>query len=314
MINKIGYACINLSLGKSVTTNRGMTLKTFKAKGPDYVSELALKNAQDVIKILEWNEQHNIKMFRLSSALIPWGNVIDIDSLKDIDQIAAALKQAGDYAAQHGHRISTHPGPYTVIASTNNNVVVNAIKDLEMHAKVFDLMGLSKTPYNKINIHVNTTTNGKKESMMRFCDAYWHLSDSVRSRLVVENDDKASQYAVEDLMRVHESIGIPITFDYFHHSHQPGSLSEEQALKLAATTWPEGIVQAVHYSESKRLHENNPKENARAHSDLIHNLPETYGITIDVMTECKLKDLAILPHLPLKSNCLTNRKDSLILS
>jgi UV DNA damage endonuclease len=299
MINKIGYACINMTLGKSATTNRGMTQKTLLTRGTDYVSELALKNCQDVIKILRWNEQNGIKMFRLSSCLIPWGNVVEIDDLKDIDQIRSVLKEAGDYAHEHGHRIGTHPGPFTVIASPNKAVVENAFKDLEMHAKVFDMMGLSKTSYNKINIHVNTTSGGKKESMDRFCEAFQSLSESVRSRLVVENDDKLKQYTVEDLMYLYEKIGIPITFDYFHHSHNPGSLTEEQALKLAATTWPEGVVQATHYSESKRLHENNPKENARAHSDMINSLPETYGVTIDVMTECKMKELALLPHLPL---------------
>ena len=292
---KIGYACINMSLGKKVTTNRGMTLKTFKAKGLDYVSELALKNSEDIIKILQWNEEHNIKMFRLSSCLIPWGNVIDINTLPDIEKISAVLKKAGEYAAKHGHRITTHPGPFTVIASPNNNVVERSIADLEMHAKVFDLMGLSKTPYNKINIHVNTTANGKENSMKRFCDAYWHLSESVRTRLVVENDDKPKQYTVEDLMLVNKLMGIPVTFDYFHHSLNPGNLTEEQALKLAATTWPEGINQAVHYSESKRFHENNIKENARAHSDYINAFPNTYGLDIDIMTECKMKDLAILP-------------------
>ena len=297
MINKLGYACICLSLGKSVTTNRGMTQKTLLAKGTDYVSELALKNCQDIIKILKWNEEHDIKMFRLSSALIPWGNVIQIDKLRDIEQITAALKAAGDYAHDHGHRISTHPGPFTVIASLNKVVVENSFRDLEMHAKVFDLMGLSKTPYNKINIHVNTTVGGKHESMQRFCDAFESLSESVRSRLVVENDDKPKQYTVEDLMYIHERIGIPITFDYFHHSLNPGNQTEEQALKLAATTWPKGITQAVHYSESKRLHENNDKENARAHSDYITKLPETYGLDIDIMTEAKCKDLAILPYL-----------------
>jgi len=294
-MGKIGYACINMTLGKTATTNRGMTMKTFKAKGLPYVSELALKNAQDVIKILKWNEAHNIKMFRLSSGLIPWGNAINIDELPDILAITAALKAAGDYAQEHGHRITTHPGPYTVIASPNHTVVENAIKDLEMHAKVFDLMGLSKTPYNKINIHVNTTAGGKQAAMIRFCDAYWFLSESVRSRLVVENDDKPKQYTVEDLMFIHKLIGIPVTFDYFHHSLNPGNQTEEQALKLAATTWPAGITQAVHYSESKRTHENNPKENARSHSDYVNALPNIYGLEIDIMTEAKMKELAILP-------------------
>lgn len=294
-MGKFGYACINMTMGKSVSTNRGMTLKTFRAKGPEYAAELAIKNAADLLKILEWNEAHNIKMFRMSSCLIPWGNVMDLDNMPRVEELITNFKQAGDYAREHGHRLSFHPGPFTVIASPNNNVVVNSFADLEMHAKIMDWMGLSKTPYNKINIHVNTTAEGKEKSMIRFCDAYWHLSDSVRGRLVVENDDKPKQYTVEDLMFVHEKIGIPITFDYFHHSLNPGNLTEEQALKLAATTWPKGITQAVHYSESKRLHENNIKENARAHSDYISKLPDNYNQEIDVMTECKMKELAILP-------------------
>jgi UV DNA damage endonuclease len=291
---KIGYCCINLTLGKSVTTNRGMTLKTFKAKGLNYVSELALKNSQDIIKILEWNEKRSIKLFRLSSCVIPWGNIIDIDTLPDIKQISSALKQAGDYAKSHGHRITTHPGPFTVIASTNPVVVASSFKDLEMHAKVFDLMGLSRSPYNKINIHVNTTAEGKQAAMDRFCAAFLKLSESVRSRLVIENDDKLKQFTVEDLMYIHKKIGIPVTFDYFHHSLNPGNLDEESALKLAATTWPAGINQAVHYSESKRLHESSNAINTRAHSDYVNQLPNTYGLDIDIVLEAKCKELALL--------------------
>jgi UV DNA damage endonuclease len=295
MINKIGYACINMTLGKSTTTNRGMTLKTFKLKGPEYAVDLAIKNATDLLKILQWNEANNIKMFRMSSGIIPWGNAMDLDNLPRLEELISAFKVAGDYTKQHGHRLTFHPGPFTVIASPNNNVVENSIRDLEMHAKIMDWMGLDRTPYNKINIHVNTTADGKETSMKRFCDAYWHLSESVRTRLVVENDDKPKQYTVEDLMYVHKLIGIPITFDYFHHSLNPGNQTEEQALNLASTTWPTGITQAVHYSESKRLHENDQKQNARAHSDYISKLPDTYNLEIDVMTECKCKELALLP-------------------
>ena len=115
--------------------------------------------------------------------------------------------------------------------------------------------------------------------------------------MVVENDDKPKQYTVEDLMYVHELIGIPITFDYFHHSLNPGNLTEQEALELARTTWPEGITQAVHYSESKRLHENDPKQNARAHSDYLNKFANNYNHDIDIMTECKMKELALMKSI-----------------
>jgi UV DNA damage endonuclease len=287
----LGYACINMSMGKKVTTNRAMVKRTFQTKGLDYVSELALANAKDIIKILEWNRMNGIKLFRLSSAIVPWGDHIDITQLKDYKEIKSELKKAGDFAKFHNMRINSHPGPFVVLTSPKEEVVYNAIADLELHAKIFDMMGLSKTPYNNINIHCNGVYGDKKSAMDRFCKNFKRLSKSVQSRLTVENDDKATMYSVLDLMYIHNKIGIPIVFDYHHHQFCTGGLTEEDALKLAATSWPDGITQEVHYSESKEG--NKPQ----AHSDYIKKLPETYGLNIDIMVEAKAKELAILPFI-----------------
>ncbi len=293
----LGYACINMSMGKKVTTNRTMVKRTFNEKGLDYVSELALLNAKDVIRILEWNRLNGISLFRLSSALIPWGDNIDITQLKDYKEIKSELKKAGDFAKFHNMRINSHPGPFNVLVSPSESVVEKTIADLELHGKVFDMMGLSKTPYNNINIHCNGVYGDKKAAMDRFIKNFQRLSKSVQSRLTIENDDKGSMYSVKDLMYIHEKIGIPIVFDYHHHTFCTGDLSEEQALKLAATTWPKNIKQEVHYSESKALHENNPKEKPQAHSYLINTLPNTYELDVDIMVEAKGKELAILPFI-----------------
>ena len=293
----IGYACINMTMGKGVTTNRTMVKKTFNQKGLDYVSELALLNAKDVIKILEWNREHKINFFRLSSALIPWGDNIDITQLKDYKEIKSELKKAGDYAKLHNIRITSHPGPFNVLVSPNESVVVKTIADLELHGKVFDMMGLELSPYNKINIHCNGVYGDKKSAMNRFIKNFQRLSKSVQKRLTIENDDKASMYSVKDLMYIHNAIKTPIVFDYHHHQICTGDLSEEAALKLAATTWPKGITPVVHYSESKALHENNPKEKPQAHSYLINALPNTYELDLDIMVEAKGKELAILQFI-----------------
>ena len=292
----LGYACINMSLGKNVTTNRSMVKRTFNEKGLDYVSELALANSKDVLKILVWNKNNNIKFFRLSSALVPWGDGLDLTTLKDYDEISIALRRAGDYAKANGIRITSHPGPFVVLTSPKENVVEAAIKDLELHGKIFDLLGLSQTPYNKINIHCNGVYGDKLSAMDRFCENYLRLSDSVKKRLTVENDDKATMYNVKDLMYIHNRINIPIVFDYHHHTFNTGDLSEEEALKLAITTWGD-ITPVVHYSESKALHEENNKLKPQAHSDYIKSLPNTYGLNVDIMVEAKAKELAILPFI-----------------
>ncbi len=78
---------------------------------------------------------------------------------------------------------------------------------------------------------------------------------------------------------------------------QPGHFSRTLAKGPKTTTWPKGITQEVHYSESKALHENNPKEKPQAHSYLINALPNTYELDLDIMVEAKGKELAILPFI-----------------
>ena len=94
------------------------------------------------------------------------------------------------------------------------------------------MMGLSRTPYNKINIHCNGVYGDKIAAMDRFCKNFERFTRISSNRLTVENDDKASMYSVKDLMYIHERIGIPIVFDYHHHKFCTGDLSEEEALKL----------------------------------------------------------------------------------
>ena len=295
---KIGYACINMTLSKDkITTNRSMIKKTFLEKGINYASELSLLNVQDMEKIIHWNVQNDIYFFRTSSNVFPWGSEYKFDDLPHINEIKTVLKRIGEYANQHGVRLTCHPGPFNVLGSPTEKVVKNTIIDLELHGKVFDMMGLSHTSYNKINIHCNGTYGNKIETLDRWCTNFDLLSNSVRSRLTIENDDKASMYSVRDLIRVHECTDIPIVFDYYHHKFCTGDMSEEDALKLAVSTWKNGITPVVHYSESKSLHENDSKIRAQAHSDYINSLPNTYGLDVDIMVEAKMKELTILPYL-----------------
>jgi UV DNA damage endonuclease len=238
-----------------------------------------------------------IKMYRMSSEMFPWATEYEFEQLKDWKAIHTILQRCGDKAELYKQRLSFHPGPFNVLVSPKENVVLNTIKDLEVHGRIMDAMNLSKTPYNKINIHCNGVYGDKIAAMDRFCNNFDKLSNSVKTRLTIENDDKASMYSVKDLMYIHNKINIPIVFDYHHHTFNTGDLSERDALALAITTWPKGITPAVHYSESKALHENNTKVKAQAHSDYITTLPDTYDMGVDIMVEAKQKDLAILKFI-----------------
>ncbi len=302
---KLGYACINMKLSypqkyggqergvKPITTGRGMIRRTFDTKGVDYASEITLANVKDLNGVMTWNVLNGYNFYRMTSGLAPWKSEYEWSDMKDIKEIKLWLKSAGTMANTHGVRVTSHPGPFNVLVSPNEDVVQNTFQDLTMHAEVFDFMGLSRTHYNKINIHCNGVYGDKQSAMDRFCKNFERLPMSVQSRLTVENDDKASMYSVKDLMYLYERIGIPIVFDYHHHKFCTGGLSEQEALELAISTWPDDITPVVHYSESRSEEQLDESIKPQAHSDLIKELPNTYGNDVDIMVEAKHKELAI---------------------
>ena len=298
MSKQLGYACINLNLTKQgIRTSRKMIKKTFQQHGIEYASKLALENARDFIKIINWNNQHGIKVFRYSSAIFPWFSEYEIKDLPDYQKIKTLFAGAGHIARKHGQRLTVHPGPFNQLASVNEAVVQKTIKELNQHGEMMDMLGAPLTNYNKINIHVGCATGGKEAAAQRFCTNFKRLSESTRKRLVVENDDKPSLFTTMDLYNmIHKEIGIPITFDYHHHWCHPGEgYTEEQALKLAASTWPKGIRQCTHYSSAKRVYEDESAKIVK-HADYVYNEINDYGLDIDVVVEAKAKELAIIKY------------------
>jgi len=230
----------------------------------------------------------------MSSDLVPWASEFQLSDMPDFDKFSNVLKGAGTLAKSYGQRITSHPGPFNVLVSPNDRVVDNTIRDLSIHGEHFDLMGLERSYQNPINIHCNGVYGDKKSAMDRFIKNFKRLPESVQSRLVVENDDKASMYSVKDLMYLHEHIGIPITFDYHHHKFNTGGLSEQEALELAISTWGD-YKPLVHYSESRQLEEEGVK--AQAHSDYIYSEINTYGHSLDIEVEAKMKELTVLNYI-----------------
>ena len=294
-MTNLGYACINMTLRKDkITTNRSMIKRTFLKEGIRRSSDLALQNTRDLIEIIKWNHKNGFKLFRMTSDLIPWASEFSLSSMPDYRKISILLNGAGNLAAKYGQRITSHPGPFNVLVSPNERVVNNTIRDLSIHGEIFDLMGLSRTPYNKINIHCNGVYGDKQSAMDRFCKNFERLPESVQTRLTVENDDKASMYSVKDLMYIHERIGIPIVFDYHHHRFCTGDMTEQEALELAMSTWGD-IKPVVHYSESRTLEDETAKP--QAHSDYIYSKIDTYGHDLDIVVEAKAKELTVLNYL-----------------
>jgi UV DNA damage endonuclease len=107
-----------------------MIKRTFLKKGLEYASELAYKNVKDLITLIEWNNRHEIKVFRMTSCMFPWASEYNLEELPDYENIVKCLKIAGEKAKNYGQRLSFHPGPFNILSSPKPNVVENAYKDL----------------------------------------------------------------------------------------------------------------------------------------------------------------------------------------
>ena len=270
-----------------------MIQRTFQQKGISYASELALANARDLIKIIEWNNLNNIKVFRMGSGIFPWASQYNLVDLPDYAEIASTLSTAGTLAQLYNQRITSHPDHFVKLGSIKPTVAENSIKDLELHSTIFDLMGLTTTSYNAINIHVGM--NFSQEVIDRWIAAYHRLSVNCKARLVVENDDKASGFSVQQLFdNLHKVLYLPITFDYFHHEFHPDGLTTKDAAVLATFTW-NSVTPLFHYSESKNLNEN-VTGNPRAHADYVFNKIDDFGLTLDFDLEAKAKELALFKY------------------
>lgn len=294
---RIGYACINLTLAEQkVQVNRTMIKKTFLSRGVEYASELALKNIADLATIIGWNIQNHLLLYRMSSDMFPWMSEYELKDLPDIDEIKFILKKTGEKVRENNMRLTYHPGPFNVLASGNENVLKKTVKELGQHGEIMDMIGLPRSPFAKINIHVGGAYGDKAAAMERFIRHAALLPDSARKRLTVENDDKGNMFSVKDLLVIHEKTGIPVVFDYLHHQFCTGGWSEKEAMLQAVATWPEDIIPIVHFSSSRRRFED-PKATEASHADFVYQHIDTYGQEVDVMLEAKAKEQAIIKYL-----------------
>ena len=311
MIRHLGYACQNLSLqtgrklSERIQTSRTIRMSNFRLQR---AGELAVKNSADLLPILKWNAENNIKFFRIGSDIFSFMDHPDLGyTLEEMDSnhsrdITANFAAAGAFAKANGMRLSCHPGPYTCLASPNPKIVEKSITSLRMHSLVADLLGYGEE--FAINIHVGGVYEDKAITAKRFVEAYQQLPPLLQRRLTLENDDKASMWSIQELYdMIHKHCGVKLVLDVHHHRFCDGGNTVQAAAQLAFSTWTGfSEIPKVHYSESK------PDSRPQAHSDYIKEpIPLLCNHTqYDIMIEAKAKDLALIHYKKEVLNETTN--------
>ncbi|MGV8980320.1 UV DNA damage repair endonuclease UvsE [Clostridium sp.] len=283
---KIGYACIPLTI--NARTNRRLTLKNFSEK---MFLEVVEQNLIDLREILDNNEKNKIKLFRISSDIVPLGSHC-INEVAWYEYFQNELKEIGEFIKKSDIRVSMHPGQYTVLNAEKEDIVEKAIKDLEYHARFLDALGVDSS--NKIILHIGGGYGDKGLAMNRFIKNFKRLSPSVKNRLVIENDDRT--FNINDLLFISGEINIPVIFDNLHHecNHEFDMPIREIMNKVAKTWKKEDGNPKVHYSQQD-LH-----KHIGAHSktimveEFLKYFEDIKEFNLDIMLEVKDKDISAI--------------------
>ncbi len=293
---KKSLCCISLKLQEQGIKASTMTKTRFLAlernSAERIVADRTLNNVYVTRKTLEFCGQRGWN-YRISSGMMPLETLPDANLLLENTYNFSKIKQEFDLAAavikKYNIRCSTHPDQFVVPASANSAVVKKSIEELEMHGKMMDYFGLPRSYDAPINIHMNCYKGNVKDIALRFIDVYNSLSEKVRSRLVLENEDKPNSWKVQELYDyVYQNTGIPITYDNLHYRCNTGKLTATEAVNLAISTW--GKHRPLFHFSDNDLNNSNP----RAHADYVREIPAEYqNLDVDFEFEFKGKDYAI---------------------
>jgi UV DNA damage endonuclease len=269
-----------------------MTFKSFSSKerseSLEKLSGIIINNFQVSERIVRHCKDNNIMGYRLSSDLCPVIKHPDVmlalEDLPNYNEINDSIKDLSNTIRETGIRVSAHPSEYITLTSDDDVKVQHSIIDLELHAEIFDRLNLSQSYYNPLNIHIRKEGDAEDLSFT-FIKNFERLSESVKKRLVLENNDTGNTWTVKNLKKYfYETYGIPVTFDNLHHEMLNHDVSHMDAFYDAYSTW--NCTPIFHYSEGKN--------GTRAHSDMALGIPENYNKDVLFDVELKNKDYAIL--------------------
>lgn len=281
---QLGLVCITSSDAlryRTITRKRLLALSADEA--PRVLLALYQSNLEVLARAPRYCLELGTRLYRIPSFIFPFADLpIGIGLLQELGDELAAV---GEQLRVFGIRAVMHPDQYVVLNAESPPVVANSLAVLTMHGRIVDALGLPASPWTAIEIH-----GGKGGRPAELIAAVEALPDRVRSRLVLENDERA--YGAEQMLAICEAAGVPMVFDAHHHvcfekldSFEHPSVAAMTA--AAASTWPDPSWQLCHISNGRKGF------NDRAHSDEIETMPSAFARVPWIEIEAKSKERAI---------------------
>lgn len=247
-------------------------------------------NLERLFRVLRYNKHHAIHVFRITSKLIPLATHPITKGWDYAEEFEKELTEIGKFIRESKMRISFHPDHFTLLNSPSEDILLSSIKALDYHMILLKSMDLDSQV--KLVLHIGGVYQDKSAAIKRFIQNYDSLSPILRSRIILENDDK--NFTGKETLDLCKKLKIPMVVDIHHH------LCCNEGTHLA-DLWPEiintwnGDLPKIHFSSPK------DSKNIRAHADFIDPLEfysflrqvKNYNADFDVMLEAKQKDKAL---------------------
>ena len=305
---QLGLCCMNTILRQQkppVFSSRKMIIKSIQEKGIDTLKEKIIQNLKDTLTLMDWNEKHGIKVFRLSSELFPHKSNPKVEDYS-FDFAIPYLKEIGKKSKQYGQRLTFHPGQYNVVGTPDEKTFLQTCEDLKYHADVLDLMELDQ--HSVIVVHGGGIYGDKEKTIDRWSRQYHRLPLNVQKRLVIENCEKC--FSIKDCLKIAIKVNIPIVFDTHHFAcyqqlHPDESFHPpEFYIKHLLPFWiRRNIKPKCHVSEQGSGRTGHHSDYVETLPPYLLDIPSRYNTSIDIMIEAKAKEQALFhlykkyPHL-----------------
>lgn len=293
---RLGYVAISNKLGKKVTSSSSITFTNYnkitsEKDKLEKLKKVTLSNLEDLIKILKYNIENNIHFYRITSALIPLVTHPEVGYWGHREMFKSDFKYIGKIINESNMRVDLHPDQFNVINSTNHQVVENTKNNLLEQINLFHDINYKQ---GKMVIHVGSASGGKEEGIQRFINNFLSFPEEIKSRLIIENDDKS--YNASETLRLCKVLNIPMVLDVHHHiCNNNGEIIEELLGDIFSTWNKEILPPKIHFSSPKN------GDIDRKHADFINveefvkfvDKTKIINRDFDIMLECKEKDIAL---------------------
>jgi len=228
MIVRFGYVAMSVHI-QNASPSKTMTFKSFSGledrdAGVRKLERIAAENLQNTLRLLKHNKAEGIRLYRMSSKLIPLMTHETMEGWDPFEALEADFRALGTYAIENGMRLSFHPDHFTVLSTPREDVFAKSVNDLDWHVRMLERMGLDER--YKCNIHIGGTYGDKAKAFDRFVRQFESMPARIRHRITLENDDKT--FTAKETLEACRRVGVPMVLDIHHHwVNNDGERAEE---------------------------------------------------------------------------------------